>query len=397
MKPLTVTEVNRIIKYKIKEIPQFSNVYVVGEITNFNERSRFGHWYFSLKDENGSLSCNMFMNYQKGVKFEPSNGMKVICCGYIDVYEKNGAYQLYVMSMNTVGAGDDMLALEELKKKLTAEGLFDAAHKKPLPKYPRKIGIVTSATGAAVEDLKTNISRRWGLSEIVIAPTLVQGDKAPADIVKSISALDKFADVDVIIVGRGGGANDDLKAFNTEAVARAVYNCKTPVISAVGHQVDYSLCDAAADVSVPTPSTAAEIVVPDKNEELRAIDDMYSDIESIIKMKLEREENRIRNYMHTFDSKAFYEKLEHGIENSQNKLITIYGEIVNNRDFKIRSLADKLNALSPLAVIGRGYSITMKNNSVLKTVDGVNKNDNLTIKLSDGSINASVNEVNKNE
>lgn len=397
MKPLSVTEVNRIIKYKLKEIPQFSNVYVVGEITNFNERSRFGHWYFSIKDENSQLSCNMFMNYQRGMKFTPSNGMKVICCGYIDVYEKSGAYQLYVTSMNTIGAGDDMLALEELKKKLEKEGVFDTAHKKPLPKYPRKIGIVTSSTGAAVEDLKSNISRRWGLSEIVIAPALVQGDNAPADIVKSLAALDKIKDVDVIIVGRGGGANDDLKAFNTEIVARAVYNCVTPVISAVGHKVDNTLCDFAADFSAPTPSTAAEVAVPDKNEELRAIDEMFADIESIIKMKLETEENRIFRYSSSVNAKSFYEKLENNIENTSNRINTLYSTIVNEKDYKVANLVSKLNALSPLAVIGRGYSIALKDGRVIKSVNNINKNEKIDIKMTDGTINAEVIEVNKNE
>ena len=397
MKPLSVTEVNRIIKYKLKEIPQFANIYVVGEITNFNERSRFGHWYFSLKDENGQLSCNMFMNYQRGVNFEPANGIKVICSGYIDVYEKNGAYQLYVMSMNTVGAGEDMLALEELKRKLEQEGIFDPAHKKTPPEYPRKIGIVTSSTGAAVEDLKSNISRRWGLSEIVIAPALVQGDKAPADIVKSLTILDGIEDVDVIIVGRGGGANDDLKAFNTEIVARAVYNCKTPVISAVGHEVDYTLCDFAADVRAATPSTAAEVVVHDKNEELRALDDRYFEIASKVKIKLEAEENRMHKYSSLINAVAFYEKLETNTINTQNKINSLYSQFVSKSEYKIQNLADKLNALSPLAVIGRGYSITSKGGIVLKSVSDIDINDKVNIKLIDGSLDAEITGVNKNE
>ena len=397
MKPLTVTEVNRIIKCKLKEIPGFRSVYVVGEITNFNERSRYGHWYFALKDENSQLSCNMFMNYQKGVKFEPANGMKVICSGYIDVYEKSGSYQLYVMSMNTIGAGDDMLALEQLKKKLEAEGIFDVSHKNQPPKYPRKIGIVTSATGAAVEDLKSNISRRWGLSEIIIAPTLVQGEKAPADIVKSISILDNVPEVDVIIVGRGGGANEDLKAFNTEAVARAVFNCKTPVISAVGHEVDFTLCDAAADVRVPTPSTAAEVVVPDRNEELRRVDEAYSDILSTVKMKLEVEENRLNRLSVLSNRNAFYEKLERGIEESRSKIIQLFSDKLNESEFQIRSAAERLNALSPLAVLGRGYSITVKDNKVIKSVNDINSGENINIRLSDGTLSAAVTEVNKYE
>lgn len=397
MKPLSVTEVNRIIKYKLKEIPQFRNVIVIGEITNFNERSHFGHWYFSLKDEGGQLSCNMFMNYQKGVKFEPSNGMKVICSGYIDVYEKGGSYQLYVMSMNTVGAGDDLLALEQLKQRLTEKGIFDISHKKPLPKYPEKVGIVTSSTGAAVEDLKSNISRRWGLSEIVIAPALVQGEKAPADIVKAIARLDEMKGVDVIIVGRGGGANDDLKAFNSEAVAMAVYNCKTPIVSAVGHEVDNTLCDAAADVRVPTPSTAAEIVVPDRNEELRRIDELSSDMSSLLKIRLEAEQNRINRLSALSGRDAFYEKLESNIEALGKALSHSFKNLVSEKEGSLFRLADKLDMLSPLAVLGRGYSISIKNNSVINTVKSVNINDVIDVIFTDGSIKAVINEVRENE
>ncbi|MCR5208113.1 MAG: exodeoxyribonuclease VII large subunit [Eubacterium sp.] len=397
MKPLSVSEINRIIKYKLKEIPQFRSIYVVGELTNFNERSRYGHWYFDLKDAGGKISCNMFMNYQSVVRFEPSNGMKVICGGYIDVYEKQGSYQLYVTSMNTIGAGDEMLALEQLKEKLRAEGIFDEAHKKPLPEYPRKIGLVTSASAAAAEDIKSNIARRWGLSEIVLAPCLVQGERAPGEIVRSISVLDNIPEIDVIIVARGGGANDDLKAFNTEAVARAVYMCNTPVISAVGHEVDTTLCDAAADVRVPTPSTAAEIAVPDKNAELKAVDEAYSTLLSIVKMKVEREEARLAKASFLSNRNLFYERLEQTVKSSAERIDNSYRRIVGEKEFALCRTADKLNALSPLSVLGRGYSITMKDLSVVNSVKDIKSGDKIEIVLTDGRASAAVTEVKKNE
>ena len=397
MANLTVSEVNRIIKYKIKEVPEFRNIAVMGEITNFNERNRYGHWYFALKDAGGQLSCNLFMNYQKNVAFEPVNGMKVVCFGYIDVYEKSGIYQLYVTSMQEAGKGDSKLALEELKKKLTKEGIFDVSHKKPIPKYPCKIGIVTSESGAAFADLTTNIERRWTMSEIVLAPSLVQGEKAPADIVKSISLLDSMPDIDVIIVGRGGGANDDLNAFNSEAVARAVYNCKTPVVSAVGHEVDFTLCDAAADIRVPTPSTAAEVTVPDKNEELRRIDDIYSDIKYLLKLKIEREEHRINELSVSSSRNIFFDNLVRNLDSCKSKLINAYKFILKFEENRIDRLTDIINALSPLSVLKRGYTLTKLNGKTVNSVDKLNKEDKIEIVFSDGSANANIYEVNKYE
>lgn len=397
MANLTVTEVNRIIKYKIKEIPEFRNVAVMGEITNFNERNRYGHWYFALKDAGGQLSCNLFMNYQKNVSFEPVDGMKVVCFGYIDVYEKSGIYQLYVTSMQEVGKGDSKLALEELKKKLTKEGIFDVSHKKSIPKYPNKIGIVTSESGAAFADLTTNIERRWTLSEIVLAPSLVQGEKAPADIVKSISLLDSMPDIDVIIVGRGGGANDDLNAFNSEAVARAVYNCNTPIISAVGHEVDFTLCDAAADIRVPTPSTAAEVTVPDKNEELRRIDDVYSDIKSLSGLRIEREEHRLSGLSLISSRNVFFDNLERIIEDYKSRMINSCKNRLVTEENRINRLADKINALSPQAVLKRGYTLTKLNGKSVNSVKELNTDDKVEIVFYNGIATADINEVNEYE
>ena len=235
MNVLTVSQINTFIKAVFAERQELRNVYISGEISNFTHYYRSGHMYFTLKDENAQIKAVMFSSYASRLKFQPESGMKVICRGYISVYEKSGEYQLYVDDMQPDGLGALNLAYEQLKAKLFAEGVCGDDVKKPLPRYPRKIGVVTSDIGAAIEDIKNITARRWPLAKLVIAPTLVQGANAAPDIVKSIVRLDNAGDIDVIIVGRGGGSVEDLWAFNTEGVARAVINCKTPIVSAVGH------------------------------------------------------------------------------------------------------------------------------------------------------------------
>ena len=265
MNTLKVSQVNTYIKALLDGSEPLQNIYVEGEISNFKHYQPSGHMYFTLKDEKSQLKCVMFSSNAYRIRFRPENGMCVICRGRISAYEKSGEYQLYAEDMQPVGAGALNLAFEQLKKKLFDEGVCDKSRKKPLPEYPQKIGVVTSGVGAAVQDIKNITSRRYPLAELVIVPTAVQGEKAAPEIVESIKLLDSRGDIDVMIVGRGGGSIEDLWAFNTEEVARAVIACNTPVVSAVGHESDFTICDFVADLRAPTPSAAAELICPDIN------------------------------------------------------------------------------------------------------------------------------------
>ena len=271
MTTLTVSQLNRYIKSVLDEANLLQNIYVSGEISNFKHYPS-GHIYFTLKDSASQLKCVMFSSDNTSLRFRPENGMSVVCLGRIGVYEKDGVYQLYVKGMQPKGIGELALAYEQLKETLEKRGWFSPLHKKPIPKYPKKIGVATSNMGAAVEDIKNIISRRFPICELVIVPTVVQGENAKNDIARSVEFLDELG-VDTIIVGRGGGSLEDLWAFNTIEVAQAVYNCKTPVISAVGHETDYTICDFVSDLRAPTPSAAAELAVPDINSELSYIED----------------------------------------------------------------------------------------------------------------------------
>ncbi len=396
---LTVTQVNTYIKSLLDEIPQIKNIYITGEISNFKYYRQSGHMYFTLKDAVSQLKCVMFASDNCSLKFMPENGMDVICFGQISVYERDGVYQLYVHGMHPRGIGSLQIAYEQLKAKLEAEGLFDELHKKCIPRYPSKIGVATSNMGAAVEDIKNIISRRFPLAEIVIVPTVVQGECASADIVHSIQLLDNM-NVDTIIVGRGGGSIEDLWAFNTEQVARAVFQCKTPVISAVGHETDFTICDFVADMRAPTPSAAAELAVPDMHNEFVNIDHISGTLDMLISRKIEIEENRMKN----FTRNSVLSGIDDFFALQMDKVNSFYKDMLRGikyqlemRENTISRYASTLNALSPLEVLGRGYSITRLDNEVLSSVNRVKKDDIININLRDGSMKAAVCEVIHNE
>ena len=399
MNVLTVSQVNSYIKALIDEIPPIKNLYISGEISNFKHYPS-GHMYFTLKDSKSQLKCVMFSSDNYKLKFTAENGMKVICFGQIGVYERDGVYQLYVRDMQAEGIGSLTVAFEQLKEKLDKEGLFSSEHKKPIPKYPKKIGVATSNMGAAVEDIKNILSRRFPLCEVVIVPTVVQGDSAPEDIVKSIAFLDSMQDIDTIIVGRGGGSIEDLWAFNTEIVARAVFNCRKPIISAVGHETDFTICDFVADLRAPTPSAAAELAVPDIENEMFSIKNMGAAIETSINHFIEMREEKlsqIKNNSVIADANTFFENLEKNVRDSNDKLIALYRNILIGKESELKAEANSLNALSPLAVIGRGYSIVKKDDNVVKKISDISINDEIKVIISNGQINAVVNEVVKNE
>lgn len=396
MTTLTVSQINRYIKSLFDEIPPIQNIYVMGEISNFKHYRQSGHMYFTLKDSTSQLKCVMFATDNYKLKFVPKDGMNVVCFGQIGVYERDGVYQLYVRDIQPKGAGDLAVAFEQLKAKLAQKGYFDEDIKKPIPEYPEKIGVATSNMGAAVEDIKNVLSRRYPLCEIIIVPTVVQGDLASKDIASSIHFLDNLG-VDTIIVGRGGGSIEDLWAFNTEEVADAVYNCKTPIISAVGHETDFTICDFVADLRAPTPSAAAELAVPDINNEFVNLQGLEMMLERNIESIVQGEEARL-DYIMKKSPLADIDKLfdfhSSIIENYQKTIGLYFENILKSKAYDLQKNSSMLDALSPLAVIGRGYTITEKQGAVLTDAKNVNVGDSIVTKLKNGTLVSTITEVN---
>ena len=401
MNVLTVSQINTFIKAVFAERQELRNVYISGEISNFTHYYRSGHMYFTLKDENAQIKAVMFSSYASRLKFQPESGMKVICRGYISVYEKSGEYQLYVDDMQPDGLGALNLAYEQLKAKLFAEGVCGDDVKKPLPRYPRKIGVVTSDIGAAVEDIKNITARRWPLAKVVIAPTLVQGANAAPDIVKSIVRLDNAGDIDVIIVGRGGGSVEDLWAFNTEGVARAIINCKTPIVSAVGHETDFTICDFVADLRAPTPSAAAEIICPDIEAEIAHCENLKNMLSCLESDKIDEEMQYIADLTETSvlaSSENFLKEHCDYLGELSSRFCSAFDSTLGDKENKFAMLLGKLNALSPLAVMQRGYAVAKESGGkIIKSVSQISANDDVKIEFADGNAVCKVCEVNQIE
>lgn len=395
-KAITVSQLNRYLKDIVESQQVLNNIYVVGEISNFLHYYRSGHLYFTLKDSQSQLKAVMFSSYAQRLKFSPEDGMSVICRGRVSVYEKDGLYQLYVEDMQPDGVGSLSLAFEQLKERLSREGLFDEKHKKPLPKYPRKIGVATSNMGAAIEDIKNITKRRFPLAQLVIVPTVVQGEQAGDDIVKSIKLLDSIDDIDLIIVGRGGGSVEDLWAFNLEKVARAVFECSKPVISAVGHETDFTICDFVADLRAPTPSAAAELAVPDSSQLISHLNNINYTLSVSLNRKLEKEYQRfdflVANSILSKPEK-FFSELSENVANKNKQITDLYSAKIKDKYLLLANFAGRLDALSPLAVISRGYSICENEKRLIKSVKDTDKGDKISVKLSDGILNCTVDEV----
>lgn len=399
MNTLTVSQVNRYIKAILDEAQPLNRVYVSGEISNFKHYRQSGHMYFTLKDNSSQLKCVMFAGNNSSLKFTPEDGMSVVCFGKVSAYERDGQYQLYVSSMQPNGLGALALAYEQLKQRLEKEGYFAPEHKKSVPKYPVKIGVATSNMGAAVEDIKNIISRRFPLAEIVICPTVVQGGEACEDIASSVKFLDTLG-VDVIIVGRGGGSMEDLWAFNTMPVIQAVYDCNTPIISAVGHETDFTLCDFVADLRAPTPSAAAELAVPDINSELQIADGFYSSLLSLFKHKIETEEinlDRIVNRSPLSDVNEAFKARQEKLNLLCDNLMLRFKAMIDDKQKALKREADMLNAVNPLSVIARGFTLTSKDNKTVSSVKSLSVNDTVCTRFLDGKITATVCEVISNE
>lgn len=394
-KVYTVNELNNYVKGVLDSDENLKYVYVTGEISNFKAHYS-GHMYMTVKDEAASVKAVMFAGNASKLRFAPENGMKILALGTISLFPRDGSYQLYITAMQPDGAGALSIAFEQLKKKLQAEGLFAAEHKKALPLFPRKVGIITSSTGAAVQDIFNVLGRRYPVAEVVVRSAKVQGEGAAQDIAAAIREFNEQNGADVLIVGRGGGSVEDLWAFNEEIVARAVYDSHIPVISAVGHETDYTICDFVADLRAPTPSAAAEIAVPDIFELKAELEAYKAHVYNLAKGVILTEKSRLDAIQKSGALKDPVLKLQDNRRNLAylgEKLADITQNTLENGKHKLSSLAGKLDALSPLGVIARGYGIVNDDNGVVSSVKNIKKGDRLTIRLSDGSLGANVTDI----
>lgn len=393
---LTVSQLNTYAKSVIDQDSNLNNVFVSGEISNFVDHYRSGHLYMSIKDDNASIKAVMFAGNASRLKFKPENGMAVIVRGRVSIYERDGQYQLYIDDMQPDGVGSLSLAFEQLKERLSKAGLFSQEHKKPIPQLPSKIGVISSPTGAAVQDVLNVLGRRFPLAEIVFAGVKVQGDGSAEQICKAIEKINELNAVDVIIIARGGGSAEDLWEFNNEKLAYTIFNSHIPIISGVGHETDFTICDFVADLRAPTPSAAAELAVPDANQQYFYISSLKNIMDSIINEKI-------------FDCESDFAKLCESdmltnpnsiIDNCEDYLNSLFELISENLNFKIEDFSNKfsilcssLDNLSPLKVLARGYSMVKKNESVISSVENIEKDDEIEIKFSNGSAKAQILEV----
>ena len=391
----SVSEANNFIKALLDAVPQLQTIFVRGEISNYKCYPS-GHHYFTLKDEGSALRCVMFRGMAAKLRFRPENGMKVVAFGRIGVFPRDGGYQLYCSDLSVQGVGDLHVAFEQLKEALGKEGLFDPAHKKPLPKYPRRIAIITSSAGAAVHDMLRILKARWPMSEVVLLPVRVQGAEAPAEIAGALRYANKWKVADLIITGRGGGSIEDLWAFNDERVARAIYASDLPVISAVGHEPDVTISDFVADARASTPSNAAEIAVPEQKELRRRLDTlsvrMEQSAQKRVKALRERYEALARSRV-LRDPMAFIDDKRLLLDYTQRKLSTLAQAQTAQRAQRFASLAASLDALSPLKVLGRGYAVARdENGTILRAAEEASVGEMIEVLLGQGSLMCTVDE-----
>lgn len=413
-KYITISQLTRYIKYKIDNDVNLNQVFIKGEISNFKAHTR-GHYYFTLKDEESRINAIMFASQTKKIKFMPEDGMKVLVTGKISVYEANGGYQIYVSDMLEDGVGNLYIAFSQLKKKLESLGLFDQSKKKKIPKIPKTIGVVTAPTGAAIRDILSTIKRRFPITNVILFPALVQGEGAKDSIVKQIKIAENY-DIDTLIVGRGGGSIEDMWCFNEEEVAYAIYNCPIPVISAVGHEIDFTIADFVADLRAPTPTGAAELAVPNASDVYNYLEQLKIRLITVMKNKLDFLNQRLNEVTNKyilqnpisiyqvkeqqFDSTL--EKLKYSLQSLYQKkekqflgvtssyILKDPMKILDNKINKYTQLISKLETLSPLSTIKRGYSIVKKEGSVITSCKDVSKHDKIDLELKDGTLTAEV-------
>ena len=390
---LSITQLNEYIRGRMDTDPLLTQVAVRGEISNYKLYPS-GHHYFTLKDESSALKCVMFKGDAIRLRFRPENGMKIIAMGRVTVFPRDGAYQLYCAAMAMDGIGDLYAAFEQLKKKLEAQGLFDPAHKKPLPRYPGTIGIVTSSAGAAVHDMLRILRKRYPLTRVRLLPVRVQGAEAPGEIAAAIGYANHYKLADLLIVGRGGGSIEDLWAFNDERVAQAIYASKIPVISAVGHEPDVTISDFVADLRAATPSNAAELAVPDQDTLRQNLDAMSS----AMAVALNRQLKAARQHLDTLSQSpvlrnptGYIQQQGKGLELLKNRLISAQNQAISQKKQRYIAAVSKLDAMSPLNVLTRGYSMAQTSGGeVLRSVHQVELGERVSIRLTDGILSATV-------
>ena len=390
---LSVGQINEYIKGRLDNDPGLRNIAIRGELSNYKIYPS-GHHYFTIKDNTGAMKCVMFKSSAQRLRFRPENGMQVIAMGSVTVYVRDGVYQLYCTGLVLDGVGDLYAAFEQLKTKLAAQGLFDTAHKKPLPKLPGTIGIVTSSAGAAVHDMLRILRKRYPLTQVKLLPVRVQGVEAPAEIAGAIAYANRYQLADLLIVGRGGGSIEDLWAFNDELVARAIYDSKIPVISAVGHEPDVTISDFVADLRAATPSNAAELAVPDQDALRQTLDDMQNAMAVAMQMKIDRAGERLQNLSNRPVLKsplASFESRRKALELLGSRLAAAQSGSVARARQRFVAQVSKLDAMSPLKVLTRGYAMVAKEDgTIVRSVSDVKPRDPIAVRVSDGTIVATV-------
>lgn len=398
MNILTVSQLNFYVKSIIDSDKKLQNIFVTGEISNLTDHYRSGHIYLSLKDGNSVIKAVMFSNSAAHLKFKPFDGMKVIVRGRVSIYEASGAYQLYIDDMQPDGIGALSLAFEQLKSKLAKEGLFDEKYKRPLPQLPEVIGVITSPTGAAVQDITKILKRRYPIAKVLLCPVLVQGDLAAEQLCNAVRYLNRDGRADVIIIGRGGGSMEDLWAFNDEELAREIFNSNIPVISAVGHETDFTICDFVADVRASTPSAAAELAVPDMSNVLAYISQLRLRADSSIRHTLADE----REYLDMLSNKNVLKNFSFILQQNMSQLDAISAGLsgamrrnIEDKRYSVQRLIDRLDALSPLNVLKRGYAIALKDNTAVTKAADLSENDILKLQFADGTAECNVIKINK--
>lgn len=397
---LSVSQLNFYVKSLLDNDMHLGSVFISGEISNLKDHYSSGHIYMSLKDEKSVISAVMFAGYARTLRFKPENGMKIIARGRVTLYEATGQYQLYIEDMQPDGAGSLAIAFEQLKNKLQSQGLFDASHKKKIPKFPKSIAVITSPTGAAIADIKNILFRRYPSIDVIVCPVLVQGENAPKQLTEMVNLVSRYKAADVIIIGRGGGSAEDLWAFNSEELAYAIYDCTVPVISAVGHETDFTICDFVSDLRAPTPSAAAELAVPDREELLQNLYAQKQYIDSLTDRKLTQLSKTLKILSTRINAVSPLYKLnmfEKKLDLTSSKINALMQNKLREKSEKLTSLSSKLEALNPISVLSRGYSMTTVSDKIVRSVNDVIKNDVITVHLKDGCVTATVTDVANNE
>ncbi len=415
-KYITVSQLNRYLKFKFDQDTNLNHVFLKGEISNYKAHTR-GHLYFTIKDESSRINAVMFYSQASKLNFIPEDGMKVMVTGRISVYETTGGYQIYVEEMQQDGIGNLYIEYEKLKKKLQAEGLFDPSRKKRIPRFPETIGIITAPTGAAIKDILSTIKRRWPITKTILFPSLVQGASAAPEIVSQIQKASEY-NLDILIVGRGGGSIEDLWCFNDENVARALYECPIPVISAVGHEIDFTIADFVADLRAPTPTGAAEMAVPNQTDFYNYLNQVNLRLNKSMNQKIQENKEKLKTLQNSYILKnpisiyeikeqkfdTIYEKFRlvmdsllkeerHQFDLKIEKMNLSINQIIEKNKNKYLIFLNKLEILNPLLTIKRGYTITRKNEKVITSIKNLKKEDQITVELTDGKIDATINNI----